>query len=138
VGCPLSGYAGLSLWHETAGDAWDPRAPLPGDTEADVVVFPVIWDEPWGLVPLEAMGMGRPVVATGRGGSAEYLRDGENALLFEAGDAVALADAVRRLAGDDALRARLRETGLATAPQHTEAGLNAAVLAAVERLGARR
>jgi len=38
VGCPLSGYAGLSLWHETAGDAWDPRAPLPGDTEADVVV----------------------------------------------------------------------------------------------------
>src|SRR5205807_1934001 len=40
---------------------------------ADVVVFPVVWEEPWGLVPLEAMARGRPVVATGRGGSAEYL-----------------------------------------------------------------
>ena len=29
-----------------------------------------IWEEPWGLVPLEAMAIGRPVVATGRGGSA--------------------------------------------------------------------
>src|SRR5205814_9840153 len=29
--------------------------------EADAVVFPVIWDEPWGLVPLEAMALGRPV-----------------------------------------------------------------------------
>jgi glycine/D-amino acid oxidase-like deaminating enzyme len=31
-------YAGLSLWHATADDAWLPRPPLPGDTEADVVV----------------------------------------------------------------------------------------------------
>ena len=45
---------------------------------ADVVVFPVQWNEPWGLVPLEAMSVGRPVVASGTGGSAEYLRDGEN------------------------------------------------------------
>ena len=40
----------------------------------DAVVFPVVWEEPWGLVPLEAMARGRPVVATGRGGSGEYLR----------------------------------------------------------------
>ena len=38
MGCALSSYAGLSLWHETAGDTWDARAPLPGDTDADVVV----------------------------------------------------------------------------------------------------
>jgi glycosyltransferase involved in cell wall biosynthesis len=94
---------------------------------ADVVVFPVRWDEPWGLVPLESMAVGRPVVATGRGGSAEYLRDGDNALLFEAGDATGLAAAVRRLATDEALRARLREAGLATAPLHTDAIFNAAV-----------
>ncbi|MFL5840944.1 MAG: glycosyltransferase, partial [Thermoleophilaceae bacterium] len=30
--------------------------------EADLVVFPVIWEEPWGLVPIEAMALGRPVV----------------------------------------------------------------------------
>jgi glycosyltransferase involved in cell wall biosynthesis len=100
---------------------------------ADVVVFPVIWEEPWGLVPLEAMARGRPVVATGRGGSGEYLRDGENALLFEAEDAAALARAVTRLAGDADLRARLREPGLETARRHTENALNAAVLREVSR-----
>ncbi|MDX6672140.1 MAG: glycogen synthase [Solirubrobacteraceae bacterium] len=94
---------------------------------ADAVVFPVRWDEPWGLVPLEAMGRGRPVVATGRGGSAEYLRDGENCLLFEAGDPAALAAALTRLAGDEDLRARLREGGLETAPRFTEPRFNAAV-----------
>jgi glycosyltransferase involved in cell wall biosynthesis len=96
--------------------------------DCDAVVFPSIWDEPWGLVPLEAMGQGRPVVATGRGGSGEYLLDGENALLFEAGDARALAAAVERLARDPTLRARLREAGLATAPRYTESHFNRAVL----------
>jgi glycosyltransferase involved in cell wall biosynthesis len=95
--------------------------------EADAVIFPVEWEEPWGLVPLEGMARGRPVVATGRGGSAEYLRDGENCLLFEAGDPAALAAAIERLAGDEDLRARLREGGLDTAPRHTEAVLNEAV-----------
>lgn len=105
--------------------------------DADVVVFPVIWEEPWGLVPLEAMGRGRPVVATGRGGSAEYLRDGENAILFEAGDVAALARAVERVARDAGLRRRLVEGGLETAPQHTEAQFNQAVLDEVEAAGAR-
>ncbi|HEV3000591.1 MAG TPA: glycosyltransferase family 4 protein [Solirubrobacteraceae bacterium] len=110
------------------------RAELPTFyAAADAVVFPVVWDEPWGLVPLEAMAQGRPVIATGRGGSAEYLRDGENCLLFEAGDAAALAGALRRLAGDPELRARLRAGGLDTAPRHTEPVLNAAVERAVLR-----
>jgi glycosyltransferase involved in cell wall biosynthesis len=110
------------------------RAELPAEyEEADVVVFPVTWEEPWGLVPIEAMALGRPVVATGRGGSAEYLRDGDNALLFQAGDAEGLAATVTRLAGDPALRARLREGGLATAPRHTEDVFNAAVMSEVER-----
>ena len=100
--------------------------------QSDVVVFPVLWAEPFGLVPLEAMGVGRPVVATGRGGSGEYLRDEENAVLYEAGDADALAAAVRRLADDPALRARLREGGSKTAPLHTEAVFNAAVANQVE------
>ena len=102
--------------------------------DADVVVFPVRWEEPWGLVPLEAMARGRPVVATGRGGSGEYLRDGENALLFEAGDARGLTRAVQRLAADPALRSRLREGGLATASLHTEDRLNEAVLREVTSL----
>src|SRR5204863_315227 len=68
--------------------------------EADAVLFPVTWAEPWGLVPLEAMSVGRPVVATATGGAFEYLRDGVNALVVEPGDAGALAAAIRRLAAD--------------------------------------
>ena len=87
--------------------------------QADAVVFPVTWDEPWGLVPIEAMAHGVPVVATGRGGSAEYLRDGVNALLHPPNDARSLAGALTRLADDPELRARLRAGGAETAPRHT-------------------
>jgi glycogen(starch) synthase len=101
--------------------------------QSDVVIFPVRWEEPWGLVPLEAMAMGRPVVATGRGGSGEYLRDGENALLFDADDAAGLSAAITRLAGNGALRRRLREAGIALAEQHTAPIFNAAVEAELTR-----
>jgi glycogen synthase len=94
---------------------------------ADAVVFPVRWEEPWGLVPLEAMGRGRPVVATGRGGSGEYLRDEHNCLLFDADNAEALAAALRRLASDETLRTRLRRGGRETAARHTDQALNEAV-----------
>jgi glycogen synthase len=111
------------------------RGDLPAAYEtADVTVFPVIWEEPWGLVPLESMALGRPVIATGRGGSGEYLRHEDNALLFEAGDAASLAAAVRRLADDPRLRARLRVGGSNTAPLHTEDQFNAAVAREVEAL----
>ena len=93
----------------------------------DALLFPVRWDEPWGLVPLEAMACGCPVIATGRGGSGEYLRDADNCLLIAAHDPVALAKAVRRLAEEPGLRDRLRESGLATAPGYTEASFNASV-----------
>jgi glycosyltransferase involved in cell wall biosynthesis len=100
---------------------------------ADAVLFPVVWPEPWGLVPLEAMAVGRPVVATGTGGSGEYLVDGVNALLVAPGDAEALAAAVRRLAAEPALRARLRAGGFETAGRLTASAFSAAVVAEVER-----
>ena len=91
-------------------------------------MFPVQWEEPWGLVPLEAMAVGRPVVASrAHGGADEYLRDGENCLRFEASDADALAAAVRRLAGDPGLRARLIAGGRETAAGFTERRFNEAI-----------
>jgi glycosyltransferase involved in cell wall biosynthesis len=105
-----------------------PRDELPDIyAAADAVLFPVLWDEPWGLVPLEAMALGRPVIATGRGGSAEYLRNEENCLLVPPGAPPALAAAVRRLAEDQPLRERLRAGGLATAREHTDTRFNARV-----------
>ncbi|MBA3327827.1 MAG: glycosyltransferase family 4 protein, partial [Solirubrobacterales bacterium] len=76
-----------------------PREALAGEyANADAVLFPVTWPEPWGMVPLEAMAVGRPVVATGTGGSGEYLRDGDNALLHRPKDVTGLVAALRRLA----------------------------------------
>jgi glycosyltransferase involved in cell wall biosynthesis len=101
--------------------------------DADAVVFPVKWSEPWGLVPLEAMALGRPVVATGRGGSGEYLEDRRNALLFEAGDATALAARLRTLAEDAELRAKLIAGGYETAGEHTEDAFNLRALEELRR-----
>jgi glycosyltransferase involved in cell wall biosynthesis len=98
---------------------------------ADVVIAPSLVEEPFGLVALEAMGLGRPVVATARGGAAEYLRDGVNSLIVEPGDPAAVAAAVRRLADDPELRARLRHGGIATAKQHTAEAFHARVEAAL-------
>lgn len=92
------------------------RAALPAVyAAADVCVFPSEWQEPFGLVPLEAMACGTPVVATGVGGSGEFLVDGLNCLRFEPGDPAALAAAVGRLAADDQLRSTLVESGSTTA-----------------------
>ena len=74
---------------------------------AAVVVVPSLWAEPFGLVALEAMAVGTPVVAARRGGLAEMVIDGESGLLTSAGDAVALAAAIQSLLDDDALRGRL-------------------------------
>ena len=82
---------------------------------ADAVVFPTLWAEPFGLVPVEAMSCRTPVVATGTGGSGEFLLDQINCIIVPPGDPEALAAAVRRLAGDAGLRARLVERGLETA-----------------------
>jgi glycogen(starch) synthase len=82
---------------------------------ADAFVFPSEWEEPFGLVPLEAMACGTPVIATGVGGSGEFLLDPGNCVRFTAGDPQSLADAVRRLADDPGLRADLVVQGFRTA-----------------------
>ncbi|HEY8000841.1 MAG TPA: glycosyltransferase family 4 protein [Solirubrobacterales bacterium] len=112
-----------------------PRAKLASAyADADALAFCVSWQEPFGLVPLESMAVGRPVIATGTGGSGEYLRDGDNCLLTAPGDSAALAAAVLRLASEPELRRRLRRSGLGTAADHSEARFNEAILAAHERV----
>ena len=82
---------------------------------ADAFVFPSEWDEPFGLVPVEAMACGVPVVATGTGGSAEFMLDRTNCLRYPPGDAEGLAAAISELTGDPGLRRALIAGGLRTA-----------------------
>ena len=69
--------------------------------------------EPWGLVVNEAMCRSLPVIASDEVGAVAggLVRDGHNGLVFPAGDSAALAGAISRLAGDDALRAALGAQG---------------------------
>jgi glycogen synthase len=116
------------------GDRVEVRPPVdrPGAIaelqRADAVLFPVRWAEPWGKVPLEAMAAGVPVVASGTGGSAEYLRHGENALVAPADDPAGWTDAIRLLADSDELRATLRRAGFATADRYSERRANEGLL----------
>lgn len=81
---------------------------------ADALLFTSVYREPFGIVPLEAMACDTPVIATGVGGSGEYLQHESNCLIYEPGSPVSLADAIRRLSLDEALRIRLVEGGRET------------------------
>ncbi len=79
--------------------------------EHDALVFPSVWDEPFSVVPLEAMAMGLPVVATDSGGTPEAIEDGVDGLLVRRNDVEALAAALVRLATESGLAACLAASG---------------------------
>ncbi len=96
-------------------------------------LVPSIWAEPFGLVALEAMAAGRPVIASRVGGLAEIVLDGETGLLVPPGDSAALAGAVERLLADPALAATYGNNGRARSTNFTAA----AVVPRIEALYAR-
>ena len=67
---------------------------------ARAVIVPSVWSEPFGIVVLEAMAAGRPVVATASGGIPEVVIDGVTGLLVPPGDASALAQAIASILSD--------------------------------------
>ena len=78
---------------------------------ADVFLFPST-TETFGLVALEAMACGVPVIAANTGGVLDIIRDGENGLLFNPERPAEIGALVRRLQQQPALRERLAEQGL--------------------------
>ncbi|HEY2191658.1 MAG TPA: glycosyltransferase [Actinomycetospora sp.] len=89
--------------------------------------------EPFGLVPLEAMACGRPVVAARVGGLADTVVDGHTGLHVPPGDPDAAARALGALLADPARAARLGRAGRARAEAHYGWDRVAAATAAVYR-----
>lgn len=58
---------------------------------SNVLVFPSVFEEPFGKTQIEAMAAGLLVISSGTGGSREIVRDGETGLIFKSGDAADLA-----------------------------------------------
>jgi glycogen(starch) synthase len=86
---------------------------------ADALLFTSAWEEPFGLVPVEAMACGTPVVAAATGGAREFLADGVNSLVVPPRDSGSLAAAIHRLADDERLRQRIVAGGVATSADLT-------------------
>jgi len=84
---------------------------------ADVTVLPSYY-ESFGMVALEAMACGSPVIASRVGGLVTTVRDGVTGFLVPDGDVEALAERIETLVGDPELRWRLGREGVRWAAQH--------------------
>ena len=90
---------------------------------ADVIVYPTVGEEPYGLVPIEAMSCGRPVVASRSGGIPETVEDGVTGYIVPPGDAGALADRVGQLLSDPPLARAFGAAGRRRVEAHFGADL---------------
>jgi glycosyltransferase involved in cell wall biosynthesis len=79
----------------------------------DIAVVPSTEPEPFGLVAIEAMAAGVPVVASRHGGLTDIVEDGTTGRLVSPGDSTALASALDQLANDVGIRKSMGEAGRA-------------------------
>lgn len=80
---------------------------------ADILVVPSYWPEPFGLVGVEGMRAGLPVVGFEAGGIPDWLEHGVTGLLVPPADVAALAEALDRLFADPDARRRFGDAGRA-------------------------
>ncbi len=78
----------------------------------DIAVVPSTEPEPFGMVAIEAMAVGKPVVAAAHGGLTEIIEDGKTGILVEPGNSTELAKAIAYLASNPDKRNEYGENGL--------------------------
>ena len=108
----LSGRVRFSGWV-------DPNERLELFRGSRVLAFPALWQEPFGLIGLEALASGLPVVASDAGGIPAWLTDGDGGLLVPPGDPDRLRAALRRVLEDEGEFARLSAQGPAVAARYS-------------------
>lgn len=113
------------LKEKVAGKNLEDYVVMPGNVahvatyfhNADVYVHSA-WYEPFGLVLLEAMAAGLPVVALDGRGNRDIIQDGINGFLLEDADADLFARTLLQLRNDAVLREKFLREGLRTAEAH--------------------
>jgi glycosyltransferase involved in cell wall biosynthesis len=86
--------------------------------QADVFVFPSLEDI-WGMVTLEAMAFGKPVIGSKWAGSSEAIVDGENGWICDPHDPAAMAAQMRKAIDRPELISTMGKAAAATIAQHT-------------------
>jgi glycosyltransferase involved in cell wall biosynthesis len=90
-------------------------------SRCNTLVFPSVFEEPFGKTQIEAMAAGLVVVSSGTGGTPEIVQPEVNGLLFQSRDAADLARQLRSLPQDPARWARLASQGQSDAYRFTTA-----------------
>jgi glycosyltransferase involved in cell wall biosynthesis len=104
----------------------------------DVLVHASTTPEPFGQVIVEGLAAGVPVIAADAGGAREIVMNDVDGLLTPPGDVSALATALRRLASDAELRARLASAGLERAEDFRPERMAPTYLTVYRTLASRR
>jgi glycosyltransferase involved in cell wall biosynthesis len=94
------------------------RADVPPLMRSADVVVSVPWYEPFGIVPVEAMACGVPVVGAAVGGLIDTIVDGKTGFHVPPRDPERLASTLRALLDDDSLRRRLGQAGAQRAAEN--------------------
>ncbi|MEK6590214.1 MAG: glycosyltransferase family 4 protein [Nitrospinota bacterium] len=79
--------------------------------DMDICVVPSLWEEPFGMVAVEAMACGKPVVASKAGGLRESVEDGVTGFHFPPGNADVLAEKLNILLDNSSLRESMGRAG---------------------------
>jgi glycosyltransferase involved in cell wall biosynthesis len=105
---------------------------------ASVAVVPSVWSEPMGQAAIEAMLVGRPVVASDVGGLPDVVEHGATGLMVPPGEPAALAEALDCLLDDPQRRQRMGEAGRLSARKFAASAVVPRIVAVFEEAVRRR
>ena len=91
---------------------WKHAAVMAAWSRCLIGITPSMWIEPCATTPMEAMSVGKPVIATRIGGLTDIVKDGETGLLVTPGDVESLTNAIRDLLNQPERRAEMGAKGL--------------------------
>ena len=91
---------------------WPRYAVMEAWRHSMMALVPSVWTEPFGMVVVEAMSTGRPVIASRIGGLVDLVDDGETGFLVQPGDSLALQHAIEHLLANPDLRNQMGQAAL--------------------------